>query len=1238
MILIPDKLQRNYEDGRVIFFCGAGVSVPAGLPSFKELIERTLSDLLPPKESCKPNSVELLAWQALEDKRYDEALNILESPQHDGYEAESVREKVRFHLSNPEVKTLDKHLILARLAELDTERGRLVTTNFDPLFECAQQKLKKQEGSNHRMHVHIAPSLPPAKPETFQGLAYLHGKLNSSPNDQQLVLTAANFGTAYMLEGWALRFVIDLFRHYHVVFIGYSVEDPIMRYLIQALTAARIENFQHFEDPYAFAPYSNRREKDAITVEQQWKRSGITPILYIKNKNHQQLWETLKKWGDNHRLGITGRRQLVSRLSQFPPVSDENDSANRDMVWALRDVNVARYFAEQLDEQIPDPGWITYLDAQGLFCLPIGQTDSGQPISVPLVTLQRLADHFDLNEVTFHLGNWIAKCLGSREALDWVLTKGAILHREFRQQIRFQLNQDNPQLPPALRKIWQLLSDENYAYMLSAKYDHHYPIHSTHTRLAPGNTFAIQNFLNRLRPIPILEQDILRHRQNPDPIRPRDWCEIKIELIGIEFESDIRQLRRNASDWDGVVAVISNDLTTRLREAMDWFREFGLANWDDDTTHLIYRSISPHEQNRLAPTWTQLIALARESYDILVANRNLTAATNLVQRWLSLPYPVFRRLVMYAVTECSELDIEFGLGILLNETKPALWDDKYRREMFRFLRKRRQHIPKSKLDRLTNVILEGPPREIYPEDLQGVKWNVVRDHAILLRLHKLKESGASLPLNAEEAYKRIQRDQPWKPRGDRSEEFILFVSPFTFTPEPVDRSKIAIFEDMSTEKFIAWLQTRAGEGLPSWEYSGDWSQFVKTNMQAAVNLLKDAADKNVWEAQSWYSVLSECRQNENVSIELKQEVAEQFAHIPTPELSKLSLEAARWFEGAAQQLCFTLRRKLWQKIWNVSCIVEEPSNNLDFTMTLNHAGGILGSVLFDELLQFVPEVAPGQNLGFPEQLKQDFERIAVNENPSSKLARVRMAPMLYFLYRIDPNWTERTFFHRMNPEDKEKYDQYLWEGYLWFARCPTDLLIATKHLLFNILRNLDCIPEESRSRAVELFTYLAVPPSHELNSNEAKGVLLGLEPDKLQSVAIALKNMLQGANERSQVLWKETIGPWFNAVWPKRPKDRSPYLSESLARVAIESGNAFPLVVDAIEDMLIPEKSDSVLYLLDREEKHTQLVSRHPKASLRLIEKIIHGNSHRPYIREFWDVISQADPSLEKPDSIRQHF
>lgn len=104
MDLIPEELRRALEDGDVVFFCGAGVSVPAGLKSFKELVEAVLTDLLPTRKMCKPGSTEGLAWKAFDDDKYDEALDILETPREGGHEPKDVRERVRYHLTKPKTK------------------------------------------------------------------------------------------------------------------------------------------------------------------------------------------------------------------------------------------------------------------------------------------------------------------------------------------------------------------------------------------------------------------------------------------------------------------------------------------------------------------------------------------------------------------------------------------------------------------------------------------------------------------------------------------------------------------------------------------------------------------------------------------------------------------------------------------------------------------------------------------------------------------------------------------------------------------------------------------------------------------------------------------------------------------------------------------------------------------------------------------------------------------------------
>lgn len=57
---IPEELIQAHEDGKVVFFCGAGISMQAGLPSFKGLLDQTyvqlgckLSDNAPQESAFK---------------------------------------------------------------------------------------------------------------------------------------------------------------------------------------------------------------------------------------------------------------------------------------------------------------------------------------------------------------------------------------------------------------------------------------------------------------------------------------------------------------------------------------------------------------------------------------------------------------------------------------------------------------------------------------------------------------------------------------------------------------------------------------------------------------------------------------------------------------------------------------------------------------------------------------------------------------------------------------------------------------------------------------------------------------------------------------------------------------------------------------------------------------------------------------------------------------------------------
>ena len=75
---IPERLLQAHEDGHVVFFCGAGISYPAGLPGFKELVNQLYDRLCP-----VPDAEQEAARKA---EQFDTAVALLEEKHIGGRE------------------------------------------------------------------------------------------------------------------------------------------------------------------------------------------------------------------------------------------------------------------------------------------------------------------------------------------------------------------------------------------------------------------------------------------------------------------------------------------------------------------------------------------------------------------------------------------------------------------------------------------------------------------------------------------------------------------------------------------------------------------------------------------------------------------------------------------------------------------------------------------------------------------------------------------------------------------------------------------------------------------------------------------------------------------------------------------------------------------------------------------------------------------------------------------------
>ena len=67
---IPERLLQEHEDGRVIFFCGAGISYPASLPGFGGLVDKIYEELGTTRSTIE--------GEAYGKGQYDATLDLLE--------------------------------------------------------------------------------------------------------------------------------------------------------------------------------------------------------------------------------------------------------------------------------------------------------------------------------------------------------------------------------------------------------------------------------------------------------------------------------------------------------------------------------------------------------------------------------------------------------------------------------------------------------------------------------------------------------------------------------------------------------------------------------------------------------------------------------------------------------------------------------------------------------------------------------------------------------------------------------------------------------------------------------------------------------------------------------------------------------------------------------------------------------------------------------------------------------
>jgi NAD-dependent SIR2 family protein deacetylase len=307
---IPERLLLAHARGEVLFICGAGISQPA-LPGFRELVKdiyKTVDPVVHDEISKIPDDT-TYNWEIKNDKLndkqkaevkrfiksdFDVVLGMLERRMEGRTDLNSVVrnaviDRIRSRQTDKDGKlaVTPIHQSIVRLSDRGGASA-IVTTNFDLLLEGAAKQRRTP------LQTYSLNSIPrPTRNLAFAGVFHIHGALGPKYRKiSDLIITDQDFGDAYLRQRNVPDFIYDLTRLFHLVLVGYSANDPPMRYLLNAI-ASDENRFPDIKKRFVFTPAS---ATDPVALE-DWKARGILPIEYDNPDNrHDALRATLERW------------------------------------------------------------------------------------------------------------------------------------------------------------------------------------------------------------------------------------------------------------------------------------------------------------------------------------------------------------------------------------------------------------------------------------------------------------------------------------------------------------------------------------------------------------------------------------------------------------------------------------------------------------------------------------------------------------------------------------------------------------------------------------------------------------------------------------------------------------------------------------------------------------------------------------------------------------------------------
>lgn len=646
------------------------------------------------------------------------------------------------------------------------------------------------------------------------------------------------------------------------------------------------------------------------------------------------------------------------------------------------------------------------------------------------------------------------------------------------------------------------------------------------------------------------------------------------------------------------------DFQILLNDALDLNCE--LSGSKVDYSHWALPSIFPHPQNREGRDWVILIELVRDAW-LALLKEDFLYAKRIALEWFDSQYVTFKRLALFSASIDGFIPPEKWVGWLLSDSAHYLWSVETKRETMRLLVLQGNKLTGKVQKRLEKEILDGPNRNMFKEDLNEDKFTGLVEHAVWMRLSKLKLSGLILGNKAQKKKDKLSNLHPqWQLAVNESDEFSIWMGGVEDAGNNFDREYNGSNFPRKRNDLVLWIRNETFND--DFHEFRDWRNICRTRFFHSLSALCDLSKENIWPISLWQVCFQIWSEDEFVSLSLKYAPL-VIDNIPDEMLLELCPSLSGWIEKVSEKSTINnnLLLHMCERILNLQInpsagimINGEPLNE-PVTNAINHPVGKISQALIH--IWFNRE--PSDNDTIYNDIKPLFEIICNTKIKSHIHGRIILAANLVSLFRVDKKWTVEQVFPLMDWDINEEEAKATWEGFLWSPRLYQPLLIELKSVLLQTANYYVHLGKHARQYSIFL-TYVALNSFDGFTPKDFQVAISKLPIEGLSHVVTGMIQALDGAGEQREEYWKNRIYPFWRNIWPKSLDLMQDKIISGLIRLSISAKNEFPSALLAIKGWLIPI---SDLYYIIHLLINSELPKKYPLDVLMLLDAIIDGNN-----------------------------